>query len=169
MQDLQHTVSNIVLLHSICCCHVACAAIAEAGIALQHDTAGAATFADEGVAATGTFAEAAAKFQMQGYMPSSLTEDECPLNCDMLVFPVPIGNQWACTVVDMRTSHIFYGSSLQVAVYTHAVLTNLLRSMACTALCLHGAYNGGHSFLVGSMYACGTKIPFMFCHTVIFL
>lgn len=55
-----------------------------------------------------------AKFQTQGYMSSSLAGDKCPLDCDMLVFPVPVGKQWACAVVDMRKRNIFYGSSLQV-------------------------------------------------------
>lgn len=57
-----------------------------------------------------------AKFQTQGYMSCNLIGDNCPLDCDMLVFPVPIGKQWACAVVDMRERSITYGSSSKVLV-----------------------------------------------------
>lgn len=57
-----------------------------------------------------------AKFQTQGYMSSNSTGDKCPLDCDKLVFPVPLGKQWACVVVDMKERSITYGCSFEVPV-----------------------------------------------------
>lgn len=57
-----------------------------------------------------------AKLQTQGYMSSNSIRDKCPLDCDKLVFPVPLGKQWACAVVDMRERSITYGRSFKVLV-----------------------------------------------------
>ena len=49
-------------------------------------------------------------------MVAMQTDVNCPLDCDVLVFPMPIGEQWACAVVDMRKHHITYYSSFKVPV-----------------------------------------------------
>ena len=85
-----------------------------------------------------------AKFQRQGYISSNLTGNKCPLDCDMLVFPVPVGKKWACAVVDMAERSITYGSSLKVLVGQSSALCPIL-SACCD--CQPAEQHGVHSFM----------------------
>ncbi|KAL3151382.1 hypothetical protein ABBQ38_013211 [Trebouxia sp. C0009 RCD-2024] len=46
-------------------------------------------------------------------MVAMLRGMDCPLDCDLLVFPMPVGEQWSCAVVDMRKHNITYYTSFK--------------------------------------------------------
>ena len=61
--------------------------------------------------------EGASEWEGQGFMTASQEADKCPVDCDVLVFPVPIDEElrvWACAVVDMRARKSICCSSFAV-------------------------------------------------------
>lgn len=72
-------------------------------------------------------------WQAHGFMVAMLRGVECPLDCDVLVFPMPVEEQWACAVLDMRHHNITYCSSFMVFALGHSEILMYATGLASCA------------------------------------